>query len=543
MTGDVDVYDEHAEALIRFATVLVGSGSAVGVVSAAVRRTLVARTLAHLNNPRAALLRNVYREARSVGSRLDRVVPPTRRLRRHRNADSVGIGSATRGEASNAVLQLSLWRRAAVYLIYVADLDSFEAAHVMRVPPFVVRRYLTQAGTQCRTTSPASSPWFRRRFRQALAVLVAEAPRPPRFETIVTAVTPVRSHHRPATPVVIAAVATVAGIVGVSGVLRSPVELQSLEPPAMEDSVPSSLDAGLRIVAPDPGPEPGPLAPCCAERPFGVGVAVGRNDVTLALRNQLSDLIDQVDIPGVDPMSAVLWPAAVIRDDLYTVVARDDVPVGVIKTTDAVFSGFGASSTLWQEAVTHKNWGWITTSRVVWSGVPQETAVVRVTIPDGRTLLQRPVGQTVFFDLAIPGWNQIATFTAFDSSGSPLATRKLELDGGGCSGRLAQIPFKDRTLPDEVGAVRMSLLDTAIRCDTSSVEQIIRARPGTSISLNSVDRVYGLDQLDLVYPIMLDIGRVLKEPWTVEQGPVGGVYVWSLESNDDVLQVRVSLIP
>ncbi len=544
MTGDVDVYDEHAEALMRFATVLVGSKGAVDVVSAAVSRTLVSRSFGRLNNPRADLMRNVFRQARSVGTRIDPPASPTRRQRRHRNAGSAGIGSPILSDASTALLRLSLQRRAAVYLIYVADLDSFEAAHVMSVPPFVVRRYLIQAGKQCRKISPAGGPWFRRRFREALVALVAEVPRLPRFETIVAVATPPRSRRRPATRiVVIAAVAVVAGIVGMSGFLRSPIELRSVESRVVEDSVSNSLDDGLKIVAPDPGPVPGPLAPCCAERPFGVGFAVGRNDVTLALRNQLSAVIDQVNIPGVDPASVVLWPAAAIRDDLYTVVARDDVPVGVIRTTDAIFSGFGPSSTLWLDAVTRKNWGWITTSRVVWSGVPMETAVVRVTIPDGRTLLQEPVGQTVFFDLANPGWNQIATFTAFDSNGSPVAARKLELDGGGCSGRLAQIPFKDRTLPDDVSAVRMSMLDAAIRCDTSSVEQILHAHPGVSISLNAVDRVSGLDQLDLMFPIMLDIGRVLKESWTVEQGPAGDVYVWSLESNGDVVQVSISLIP
>ena len=51
MTWDVDVYDLHAEALVRLATVLVGPDRAPEVVSRVVLQTLVRRPLADLDNP------------------------------------------------------------------------------------------------------------------------------------------------------------------------------------------------------------------------------------------------------------------------------------------------------------------------------------------------------------------------------------------------------------------------------------------------------------------------------------------------------------
>ncbi len=539
MIGDVDVYDEHAEALMRFATVLVGASNADAVVSAAVRRTMARRPLTQFSNPRAVLMRDVFREAQSVVTPIDSV-----HLSAPHDVDREVAGAARHDAANDAVLRLSLRCRAVVYLVYAIRLTAFEAAFVMRIPAFVVRRYLRRAENQCRKLSPENNPWFRRRFRESLVSLVETAPRVTRFETIRASVMPGRTRRFISFTVGTGAVAL--GLIGVAGAVGSlllPAQAPSVDLSTVPETAFEVPADRVRIVAPEPGPDPGPLAPCCAEQPFGVGFAVGRNDVTLALRNQLPEVIDQANIPGLDLSNVVLWPAAVIRDDLYTVVAREDVPVGVIRTTGGVFSGFGSDETLWLEVVTRKNWGWTKRSRVVWSAVPGDTAVVRATIPDGRVLLQRPIGQTAFFDLTTPGWDQIARFTALDANGNPLSARTLEIAGGGCSGRLAQVPFRDRTLPTDVGATRMSVLNAAIRCDAAMIEQVIRDRPGTAISLNAVDRSYGLARLDLVYPVMRDLGRVFLEPWTIEQGPTGDVYVWSLESNDDVLQVRVSLIP
>ncbi len=540
MTMDINVYDDHAEALIRFATVLVGPESAVVLVTTVLHRAAAHQPLRELQSPRIALMRRVLRLAEGPHNRRDTSVLPAWRVGAPLPVPLAGGTATPQQQATDAILLLSLRRRAAVYLVYSAGLDSSEAARVMRVPSGVVRRHLMQAGKQCRAISPANAPWFRRRFRDAMAPLVAATPRMSRLDLISHGPTPVAKWRRISVGVrIVAVLALGVAIVGTGAVLLNVAQVPAPEGIGSVAAESDFSDDGIRIVAPDAGPDPGPLAPCCADRPFGVGFVVGRDDVTLALRNQLSAVVDQISIPEVDLSDVALWPAAVIRDDLYTIVARDDVPIGVIKTTEAAYSGFGSGAKLWLDVVTRKNWGWITSARVVWSALPADAAIVRVTIPDGRNLLQRPVGRTAFFDLATPGWNQIARFTALNAAGSPLSVRTLELDGGGCSGRLAQIPFIDRSLPDEVSAVRLPLLDAAIRCDAGSIEQILRDHPGTVISLNAVDRIYGLARLDMVYPIMWDIGRALKEPWVIERDASGEFFVWSLVTGDDVVEVRV----
>jgi hypothetical protein len=87
------------------------------------------------------------------------------------------------------------------------------------------------------------------------------------------------------------------------------------------------------------------------------------------------------------------------------------------------------------------------------------------------------------------------------------------------------------------------MLDAAIRCDTASVEEIIVSWSGTVVSLNGVPRSDRLAELDLSYPIMWDIGRALKEQWTVERSARGDVYVWLLESRDAVVELRIPAAP
>jgi hypothetical protein len=69
--------------------------------------------------------------------------------------------------------------------------------------------------------------------------------------------------------------------------------------------------------------------------------------------------------------------------------------------------------------------GWL-----VWSMLPKDTSVVAVALPNGDTFWQRPVSRTAFFAVASLDTLQDATATAFDSSGTVIATRAPVLLAG-----------------------------------------------------------------------------------------------------------------
>ena len=348
-------------------------------------------------------------------------------------------------------------QRAAVYFAYWVGLSSFETAGILKVRPFTVRRFLIMSQRRMRESGSDKGehghPWVRAEFREALKPILAKSPREESYERIRSRV--LQTHRRQRLRTLVAVAVGIAMVVGV-GALVSSEQRKSAQP--SPDAVPASTTVvtvaesstaiskgGITITAPGPSPRPASDTLCCAGDPFGFGTSIGADGLTVALQNELFGALAGVEIPGVD-----------------TVVAQGGKPVGVIKTTDGVFAAFASGSTPWVEVVTRKNWGWITTVCLVWTGLPDDTAVVRLSMSGAASVLQRPVGQTVFFDIPRLGWDQIATLTAFDSSGKPTAVSRVELEGGGCSGRLSDVPFPDRTLPDDIGAVRNTILDAAL---------------------------------------------------------------------------------
>lgn len=542
MTWDVDVYDLHAEALVRLATVLVGPDRAPEVVSRVVLQTLVRRPLADLDNPRLFLLREVVREAQSRS-----------RQGLSNKQDAPVIPAPTIG--TRLLLEMPMKQRAAVYFAYWVGLSSFETAGILKVRPFTVRRFLNMSQRRMRESGSDKGehghPWVRAEFREALKPILAKSPREERYDTIRSRV--LQTHRRQRLRTLVAVAVGIAMVVGV-GALVSSEQRKSAQPSpdavsasttvvTVAESSTAISKGGITITAPGPSPRPASDALCCAGDPFGFGTSIGADGLTVALQNELFGALAGVEIPGVDMADVVLWPAVIAREDVYTVVAQGGKPVGVIKTTDGVFAAFASGSTPWVEVVTRKNWGWITTVRLVWTGLPDDTAVVRLSMSGTASVLQRPVGQTVFFDIPRPGWDQIATLTAFDSSGKPTAMSKVELEGGGCSGRLSDVPFPDRTLPDDIGAVRNTILDAAIRCEASLIDEILRQRPGTMISVNGVARIGGMSRFDLDFPIMFNIGLAFTEPWNIEPGAAGDIFVWTLETDDTTVQIEVPLVP
>lgn len=105
---DEELYEKHAEELIRFATTLVGPSNSEDVVANAVLRSMEARAWPTVAEPRAYLFRAVLNEARALG-RSDR-----RRTRREQSAAQTEFADADSVslEVRDAMARLSLRGRA-----------------------------------------------------------------------------------------------------------------------------------------------------------------------------------------------------------------------------------------------------------------------------------------------------------------------------------------------------------------------------------------------------------------------------------------------
>lgn len=146
MTTDAEVYEKHAEELIRFATALVGPSDAPDIVSTAMVSALSSGSWASVQNRRAYLYRCVLNAARS-GHR-----SAMRRERREvRVAERTVLEPPdVRPEVLDAVRGLSERQRAVVYLTYWDDLDIASIAQLLDISEGSVKRHLARARDQLR---------------------------------------------------------------------------------------------------------------------------------------------------------------------------------------------------------------------------------------------------------------------------------------------------------------------------------------------------------------------------------------------------------
>jgi RNA polymerase sigma factor (sigma-70 family) len=146
MTTDAEVYEKHAEELMRFATALVGPSDAADIVSTAMVNALSSRSWADVRNRRAYLYRCVLNAARS-GHRSQ-----ARRERREVRVAERGVLEPpdVRPEVLDAVRSLSERQRAVIYLTYWDDLDTASIATLLDISPGAVKRHLARARDQLR---------------------------------------------------------------------------------------------------------------------------------------------------------------------------------------------------------------------------------------------------------------------------------------------------------------------------------------------------------------------------------------------------------
>lgn len=143
-----DIWEKHADELIRFATGVVGPSDAQDVMAAAVVRAMWSRSWPDVENHRAFLYRAVLNEARSQARSAMR-----RRARERKaaaTAPTVVHVPEVRPDILEAVGRLSVRQRAVVFLTYWDGLTPDGVARVLGISEGSVRRHLARARARLR---------------------------------------------------------------------------------------------------------------------------------------------------------------------------------------------------------------------------------------------------------------------------------------------------------------------------------------------------------------------------------------------------------
>ncbi len=146
LNDDSAIYMELRESLMKFATVLVGPNDAADLVSEVVAATLRRGSLVSLDNPKAYLMQGLVNRARSAHRKTHRTTVPLDDLQAPDGIDDL----IEKQDVTETVAGLPIQQRAAIYLVYWADLDYNEAAATLRVRPATLRRYLFIAKAKLR---------------------------------------------------------------------------------------------------------------------------------------------------------------------------------------------------------------------------------------------------------------------------------------------------------------------------------------------------------------------------------------------------------
>ena len=148
MGDSSEVYRKHADALVRFASGLVGPSDAADVVSDAVVKAMWSKAWPSVRNHGAYLYRSVLNEARMH-----------HRGTMRRRARELAVGAKepqlahpvdVRPEVLAAVGRLSVRQRAVVFLTYWEGLQPHEIGNRLGIGEGSVRRHLARARQRLR---------------------------------------------------------------------------------------------------------------------------------------------------------------------------------------------------------------------------------------------------------------------------------------------------------------------------------------------------------------------------------------------------------
>jgi RNA polymerase sigma factor (sigma-70 family) len=143
---DAEIYEKHADELVRFATFLVRPSDGPDLVSSAVLRVLSSHSATPIRNWRAYLYRAVLNEARMRDRRYSR----QQRCAAFRLPTATSEAPEIESEVLEAVARLSPRQRAVVFLTYWDDLDPAAVASTLGLGEGSVRRHLARARARLR---------------------------------------------------------------------------------------------------------------------------------------------------------------------------------------------------------------------------------------------------------------------------------------------------------------------------------------------------------------------------------------------------------
>ncbi len=143
---DEEIYQKHADELVRFATGIVGPTDAPDVVSEAVIRAMTSRNWTQVTNHRAYLYRSVLNQARMHHRSTMRRRAREMRAFQHDTVDMPDV----RPEVLEAVGSLSPRQRASVFLTYWEGLTTGEVAARLATSEGSVKRHLARARRKLR---------------------------------------------------------------------------------------------------------------------------------------------------------------------------------------------------------------------------------------------------------------------------------------------------------------------------------------------------------------------------------------------------------
>lgn len=142
-----EVYEKHADELVRFATGLVGPSDSRDVVSAAVVSAMWSPRWDGVVNERAYLYRAVLNEAR----RLRRGSIRRKALElRAAGGERIDEIPEVRPDVLEAIGRLSVHQRAIVFLAYWEDMRPAEIARFLDLSDGTVHRHLARAESRLR---------------------------------------------------------------------------------------------------------------------------------------------------------------------------------------------------------------------------------------------------------------------------------------------------------------------------------------------------------------------------------------------------------
>jgi RNA polymerase sigma factor (sigma-70 family) len=138
--ADEEIYRKYSEALIRFATGLVGPDNAPDVVSAAVLRCLTSPTWSEVTEKKPYLYRSIYNEAIMFRRSSSRRSSLEQRAAQLEPTEAYEI----RPEVLDAVKRLSVRQRAVIVLTYWEDLEPSAIAKLLQISHGSVKRHLAR---------------------------------------------------------------------------------------------------------------------------------------------------------------------------------------------------------------------------------------------------------------------------------------------------------------------------------------------------------------------------------------------------------------